>query len=109
MPRPIAPAEALTGSGVFRAAVRCEKKATWKSPLPSHQFQRILDVPTFFRPGGLQFRRFIASLITPRQFSLDQTYFILLGQRYPAVGVRGHTIPCLALRHHVIQIDPAVL
>ncbi|PYM00656.1 MAG: hypothetical protein DMF13_09610 [Verrucomicrobia bacterium] len=48
-------------------------------------------MPTFFRPGGLQFRCFISGLITARQFSLDQAYFILLGQRHPTVGVFGQS------------------
>ena len=34
--------------------------------------------PAFFRPGGLQFRCFIASLITERQFMLDQAYVVIL-------------------------------
>ena len=71
--------------------------------------QLILDVPTFFRPGGLQFRCFISSLITARQFSLDQAYFILLGQRHAAVCVFGHAMSILPLRHHIIQIDTALL
>ena len=40
---------------------------------------------------------------------LDQAYFILLGQRHPAVGVFGHAIPILPLRHHVIQIEATLL
>src|SRR5204862_345415 len=42
-----------------------------RSRSPNHHSQLILDVSTFFRPGGLQFRCFISSLITARQFSLD--------------------------------------
>jgi len=76
---------------------------------PSYQTQLILCVPTHFRPGGLQFRCSISSLITARQFSLDQAYFILLGQWHPAIGVLGHAMPRLALRHHVIQLGAALL
>src|SRR5205807_10611340 len=77
-----------TGSGSD-----CAKPSTRREVAsPSHQLG-YLDMPTFFRPGGLQFRCFISSLITARQFSLDQAYFILLGQRHPAVGVLGYAMP----------------
>ena len=76
-----------------QAGVRWAKRATWKSPPRSQQPQLILDVPAFFRPGRLQFRCLISSLITARQFSLDRAYFILLGQWDPAIGVLGYAMP----------------